>query len=82
MTSRRATDILDVQFLEMRSWLLDLAAAMDRIERGEDSAEALSAPQRDLLTQAVEILNTSGIDRAERIQMLLSDPYDPDWDQE
>ena len=82
MTSRRATDILDVQFLEMRSWLLDLAAAMDRIERGEDSAEALSAPQRDLLTQAVEILNTPGIDRAERIQMLLSDPYDPDWDQE
>src|SRR5262249_44929030 len=58
---------------------LDVAAALDRIARSEGN-DALKADAR--LTQirkGIEILSRDGIDRAEQIQMLFSDPYVSNW---
>jgi len=74
-----AAEVLDRVFLEVRCKLLDSAAALDRIAR----AEAVELARRDRRMQqiheAIAILNSPGVDRAERIQMLFSDAYVPNW---
>lgn len=75
-----ANEILDREFLDIRSKLLDVAAALDRLERAEGSLE--SDPRMKLLKTAAE-LNASDSDhnlsRAEKMQMLFSRQYDPEW---
>ena len=75
-----ANEILDREFLEIRSKLLDIAAALDRLERAEGSVE--SDPRMQLLTAAAK-LNANDSDhnqpRAEKMQMLFSRQYDPEW---
>jgi len=76
-----AQDILDRHFLQVRCGILDIAATLDRINRGED-APLLEQDQRlDAFRRALEILNDGGTDRAERIQILFSDPYVSGWNQ-
>lgn len=74
-----AREFLDRQFLEMRCDLLDLAAALDRIERADGYREAATDHRLKQLSEAVAIVQSSGADRAERIQLLFSDAYDPHW---
>ena len=72
-----AAKVLDAYFLEARSKLLDLAAVLDRIDRG-DEAEA-DDPRVERIRQALAVLANATGDRAERIQMIFSLPYDPNW---
>jgi len=77
---RSATVVMDSEYLKMRSGLLELAAALDRLERapggiGDD-------PRRNRLEQAIQILHDSDQSRAERLQLLFSRPFNENWKQE
>lgn len=74
-----ARDLFDRDFLEMRHRLLDLAAALDRIERGDDAAAVRRDARWTQLQQAVTVLLDDRPDRAERVQMVFSLPFDPAW---
>lgn len=81
MATKTADTILDRHFLELRCEILNLAAALDRIERS-DGFEAVREDNRlELLRQGIDILRTEGTDRAERMQMLFSDEYQAGWNQ-
>jgi len=75
--SRSAKETLDREFLSFRAKLIDLAAALDRMERGEGTAE--EDPRWEQLQRAIELLASGEPDRAGRMQMLFSLPYDPQW---
>ena len=76
-----AKDILDHFFLEMRWRTLSLAADLDRVERGEQSASLFrSDPRLQKLQRAFGILASSpgaGGNRAEQVQNLFSDMTPP-----
>jgi hypothetical protein len=74
-----AREVLDQMFLEMRAKLLEVGASLDRIHRSDGVPDAAKDPRLGQIREGISILNDSGFDRAERIQMLFSDPYDPDW---
>ena len=75
-----AARALDQFFLEARSRLLDLAAILDRIGRGE-GADGVAAgdPRAARIDQALEVLRSDAPNKAELIQKLFSLDYDPDW---
>ncbi len=75
-----AAQALDAFFLEGRCKVLDLAAILDRIDRGISAEQAHQDPRLVKLRQAIEALRGEGPDRAERIQQLFSRPYDPAWE--
>jgi hypothetical protein len=58
----------------MRCRLLDLAAALDRIERADDTPD--DDPRRAQIHQGLEILAGDEPHRAEQIQLLFSLPYE------
>ncbi|MBN1589239.1 MAG: hypothetical protein JW888_06975 [Pirellulales bacterium] len=72
-----AAETLDREFLTFRAKLVDLAATLDRIDRGEGTPTA--DPRYKLLRQGLELLAAQEGDRASRMQMLFSLPYDPRW---
>jgi hypothetical protein len=72
-----APEVLNREFPEIRARLLQLAAALDRMERAAGSAE--SDPRLPKIREALSILAEPGSSRAERLQLLFSLPYDPDW---
>lgn len=76
-----ASDILERQFLEMRCGILTLAAALDRLDRAEGAEVIKEDERRQRLQEGIEILLSDGDDRAERLQLLFSDPYQEGWNQ-
>jgi hypothetical protein len=74
-----AATALDTYFLEARSKLLDLAAILDRIGRGRDSATVHEDPRLDKIRRALEVLHDRSGGRAERVQQIFSLDYDPNW---
>ncbi|HEV3416124.1 MAG TPA: hypothetical protein VG056_04905 [Pirellulales bacterium] len=74
-----APEVLNREFPEIRARLLQLAAALDRMDRAAGSPEGDARRQK--IRDALAILLESGPDRAERMQLLFSLPYDPDWKQ-
>ncbi len=77
MTPLSAEQALDRYFLEARSKLLDLAATLDRIDRG--SARTQDDPRLVKIRQARDVLDDANGGRAERIQKIFSLEYEPDW---
>ena len=77
MTS--AVDMFNREFLEIRARLLEVAAALDRIDRREGASGVVADPRYAHVTQAIGILTDGQSERAERVQMLFSDPYEPLW---
>ena len=70
-----ADQALTRYFYEMRHKLLDIAAAMDRIQRCEGGEEALAGDYRiAALRVALEELKSDELGRAERVQVVFSDP--------
>jgi hypothetical protein len=69
---------LDAYFLEARARILDLAAILDRIGRGGDSAA--SDPRLARAQAALRILLDGQPARAERAQEVFSLEYDPGWE--
>jgi len=80
MTPLPSRTALDSFFLEARCKLLDLAAILDRIDRGSDSSELEKDPRLANIRQALEVLRDESGGRAERIQRLFSLDYDPSWE--
>ena len=80
MTPLPAAKALDAYFLEVRSKLLDLAAALDRIGRGRDAAQVDDDPRLEKIRRALEVLHDRSGGRAERIQQIFSLDYDPAWE--
>ncbi len=70
---RTAKELLDIYFLDMRSALLETAAALDRIERAENGSEIFRDPRIRNLMAACEILKEGKRNRAEQFLQLLSD---------
>jgi hypothetical protein len=69
-----AAEVLDRDFLSMRCRLIELAAALDRIDRA--AAPAASDPRLGQIRRSLEILAGPSPDRAERVQMEFSLPRD------
>jgi hypothetical protein len=65
-----AADVLDRDFLSMRCRLIELAAALDRIDRGDGSATG--DPRLAQIRRSLEILAGLSPGRAERVQMEFS----------
>jgi hypothetical protein len=74
-----AAEVLDRMFLDVRCRLLDVAATLDRLHRSPGAEEIANERRMQQIREAIDILNTPGTDRAERLQMLFSDSYIPHW---
>jgi hypothetical protein len=77
--TQSADQVLERHYLELRCGILDLAAALDRIERADGSGRVAEDPRMSLIQEGLTILQTSGTDRAERVQLLFSDEYEEGW---
>jgi hypothetical protein len=79
MTPLPAGKTLEAYFLEARCKILDLAAILDRIGRGKDSAATDGDPRLKRIADALEVLQDASGGRAERVQQIFSLEYDPAW---
>ena len=76
-----ASKALENYFLEARCKLLDVAAILDRINRGQDAGDILAGdPRLERIRKAIEVLHDQSGGRAERIQQIFSLEYDSGWD--
>jgi hypothetical protein len=71
---------LDSYFLEARSKLLDVAAILDRIDRGSGAAAVEGDARLERIRRAIEVLHDEGENRAEQVQQIFSLDYDPNWE--
>ena len=77
---REATTVLDRDFLEIRSRILDVAAALDRLDRAPVPPGEPPLDRRLMqIRQATESLLEPGPGRAETVQRLFSLDYDSEW---
>ncbi len=77
MTPMPATQSLDMFFLETRCKILEIAAALDRLDRGAGSVA--DDPRMARIRQALQTLMRAEDGRAEEVQRIFSLPYDPAW---
>jgi hypothetical protein len=80
MTPLPADKALDAFFLEARSKILDVAAILDRVNRGKDAAAISADPRLAKIKQALDVLRDESGGRAERIQQIFSLDYDAAWE--
>jgi hypothetical protein len=73
---KSAKEILDMYFLDARCFLLETAAILDRIERGEGGEEVFEDPRIEKLFQACDILKNGKGNRAEQFLVLFSEPVE------
>jgi hypothetical protein len=64
---------IDQTFLEMRWRCLSLAADLDRVSR-LGSIQPANEPRLRKLREAIGVLLEEGVNRAERVQMIYSEP--------
>jgi hypothetical protein len=77
MTSLSAPAVLDREFLEIRARVLELAACFDRLDRAEGSVEG--DPRLARLSEAITVLQGAAPHRAEKVQLIFSREYEPQW---
>lgn len=72
-----AAEVLDRYYLEARARLLEVAAILDRIDRGGTSTD----PRMKLIHQAITMLNSPQPqpNRAAELQRIFSLPYQEGW---
>jgi hypothetical protein len=68
------SNMLNTEFLGIRCRLIELAAALDRIDRADGSAA--DDPRMAQIRRSLQILAGDGPDRAEQVQMVFSLPYE------
>ncbi|MBI2827127.1 MAG: hypothetical protein HYX69_20850 [Planctomycetia bacterium] len=74
-----APAVLDREFLDIRARVLELAAALDRLDRADGSVGGDA--RMAAIAQAIDIVRDSKADRAERVQLIFSRPYEKGWRQ-
>ncbi len=74
-----AAEMLDREFLEIRRRLLEVAASLDRFDACDGAAAARKDFRMDQLMQAARLITDGQADRATRVQMIFSLPYDEQW---
>ena len=72
-----AAEVLNREFLDIRARLLHVAASLDRVARGQGSLD--DDARLTKIHEALKILADGEPDRAERVQLLFSREYQPDW---
>ena len=77
-TTLAAPAALDRYFLEMRCKIIEIAATLDRIERGA-GGKALADARLAKIRESVSVLLDGKPDRAERCQRVFSLQYDSEW---
>jgi hypothetical protein len=75
-----AAKALDAYFLEARSKLLDLAAILDRINRGAAASSVAADPRLARIREALEVVRDQSGGRAERVQRIFSLEYEAGWE--
>ena len=70
---KTAGELLDMFFLDMRSALLETAAAMDRVERAKGGLQALSDSRIKRIKEACDLIKNGQNNRAEQFLILFSD---------
>lgn len=68
---------LDREFLPARAKILEIAAALDRIQRA--SPEDAEDPRWKQLQDGIKLLQSEDLERAEQVQLLFSRPFDEQW---
>ena len=76
-SSMPASAVLDREFLEIRAKILEIAASLDRLDRGD--GDVRNDARYLQLLQGVDLLKETEEGRAERVQSLFSLAYDPKW---
>jgi hypothetical protein len=74
-----ASRALEQYFLDARCRLLDVAAILDRIDRGNDAGVVVTDPRMEMIRRALKVLLDGNGGRAEQIQQIFSLDYDPNW---
>lgn len=69
---KSARELLDMYYLEARSYLLETASIMDRIERGEGGQKIMTDKRVQNLFEICQLLTTEKEHRAEKILQHLS----------
>ena len=72
-----ASEVLDREFLEVRAKILELAAALDRLDRAAGSVDG--DPRLQLVHEGLQVLHSDKGERAEQVQLIFSRPYEDDW---
>jgi hypothetical protein len=74
-----AAEVFEREFLPLRGRVVEVAAALDRIARAAGSVDA--DPRFQQVRLGLELLarGEPAVDRAERVLMIFSLPYDPHW---
>jgi hypothetical protein len=72
-----AAEVLNREFLDVRCKVLELAAAFDRLDRA--AGDVGGEKRLEQLREALAIVMDQAGDRAERVQMIFSRPYDEAW---
>ena len=80
ITPLPADQVLERYFLEARAKLLDVAAILDRIDRGENAPRAVQDPRMQRIHEALTLLQKKTGSRAESVQLLFSLAYDTAWE--
>jgi hypothetical protein len=76
-----AAEVLNREFLEIRARLLQVAAALDRLDRAAGAAgESVDTdPRLERIHRALAVLDADEPGRAEQIQMIFSRDYSTGW---
>jgi len=75
-----ATPTIEQEFLPLRARLLEIAAALDRLDRAsEPGGPSVGEPRIAKIRAAIKLLLDSRGDRAEQVQLVFSRPYEDDW---
>ena len=74
---RTASVVFDQEYLPIRAKVLEIAAALDRIDRAEGLLPNDS--RRTQVQAAIQVLLRPEDDRAEQIQLIFSRQYEDDW---
>jgi len=77
MAERNAAQIVADEFMIARAKIIELAATLDRIERA--SGNVNDSKNMQLLVHAMHILIDDQVEKAKRVQLLMSRVYDPNW---
>lgn len=69
--------MLDREYLPIRARILEVASALDRVQR--HNASVVDDPRWEQLQAGIRLLQQTEQHRAEQVQLLFSREYDEQW---